>query len=136
MADGDVLAEVPMSSGPSLGEPMDILTGLQLVLKKALAHDGLARGLHEPCVLSTTSMQSLSQVRKSSVNGLGFVKSIPKERPGRLLVALRCCEGLWRRNGGLECCAGVPQKSMNTFNFASWRLITFEAPMLHGCRGN
>ncbi|MCO5597141.1 hypothetical protein L7F22_051216 [Adiantum nelumboides] len=49
MADGDVLAEAPAPApaGPSLGEAMDILTGLQLVLKKALAHDGLARGLHE-----------------------------------------------------------------------------------------
>ena len=44
----DVLADAPeTSSTPALGEPMDILTGLQLVLKKALAHDGLARGLHE-----------------------------------------------------------------------------------------
>ena len=34
---------------PAPGEPMDINTAVQLVLKKALAHDGLARGLHEAC---------------------------------------------------------------------------------------
>ncbi len=44
----DVSAEKPaVAAEPVLGEPMDILTGLQLVLKKSLAHDGLARGLHE-----------------------------------------------------------------------------------------
>jgi ribosomal protein L7Ae-like RNA K-turn-binding protein len=42
------VAEKPVvTAEPVLGEPMDILTGLQLVLKKSLAHDGLARGLHE-----------------------------------------------------------------------------------------
>uniref|UniRef100_A0A7N0V7E3 40S ribosomal protein S12 n=1 Tax=Kalanchoe fedtschenkoi TaxID=63787 RepID=A0A7N0V7E3_KALFE len=39
-----VVAEV---AAPALGEPMDIMTALQLVLKKSLAHGGLARGLHE-----------------------------------------------------------------------------------------
>jgi small subunit ribosomal protein S12e len=53
MSDGeepvaDAVAEKPVvTAEPVLGEPMDILTGLQLVLKKSLAHDGLARGLHE-----------------------------------------------------------------------------------------
>ena len=31
-----------MAAAP--GEPMDVNTAIQLVLKKALAHDGLARG--------------------------------------------------------------------------------------------
>ncbi|KAI3973833.1 hypothetical protein MKX01_030409 [Papaver californicum] len=35
------------ASAPALGEPMDIMTALQLVLKKSLAHDGLSKGLHE-----------------------------------------------------------------------------------------
>ncbi|XP_070034858.1 small ribosomal subunit protein eS12-like isoform X2 [Nicotiana tomentosiformis] len=37
-------AETP---APALVEPMDIMTALQLVLRKSRAHGGLARGLHE-----------------------------------------------------------------------------------------
>ncbi|KAK9903943.1 hypothetical protein WJX75_001017 [Coccomyxa subellipsoidea] len=40
-------AEVKAPAAPAPDEPMDVNTALQMVLKKALAHDGLARGLHE-----------------------------------------------------------------------------------------
>ena len=46
MSGEEVAVETP-AAPPALGEPMDIMTALQLVLKKSLAHDGLARGLHE-----------------------------------------------------------------------------------------
>lgn len=42
--EGAVAAE-PAVSIP--GEPMDIMTALQLVLKKSMAYNGLARGLHQ-----------------------------------------------------------------------------------------
>ncbi|RWW26184.1 hypothetical protein GW17_00009454, partial [Ensete ventricosum] len=38
---------VTAENAPALGEPMDLMTALQLVMKKSLAHDGLVRGLHE-----------------------------------------------------------------------------------------
>ncbi|GAB4821302.1 hypothetical protein N2152v2_008348 [Parachlorella kessleri] len=48
--DSPKAAEAPAAAAaPAPGEPMDINTAIQLVLKKALAHDGLARGLHEAC---------------------------------------------------------------------------------------
>lgn len=40
----ETLAPAP---APALGEPMDIMSALQLVLRKSLAHGGLVRGLHE-----------------------------------------------------------------------------------------
>lgn len=34
-------------AAPAPDEPMDVNQAVQQVLKKALAHDGLSRGLHE-----------------------------------------------------------------------------------------
>ncbi|GMN49902.1 hypothetical protein TIFTF001_019066 [Ficus carica] len=44
---GDEVAVAVEAAAPALGEPMDIMTALQLVLRKSLAHGGLVRGLHE-----------------------------------------------------------------------------------------
>jgi small subunit ribosomal protein S12e len=40
-----VVAEIPVAA--PLGEAMDVMTALQHVLRKSLAHGWLARGLHE-----------------------------------------------------------------------------------------
>lgn len=42
-------APVVVEEAAAPGEPMDINAAVKMVLKKALAHDGLCRGLHEAC---------------------------------------------------------------------------------------
>ncbi|KAG8081483.1 hypothetical protein GUJ93_ZPchr0007g3191 [Zizania palustris] len=45
----EMAEEIPVETpaAPVLGEPMDLMTALQLVMKKSSAHDGLVKGLRE-----------------------------------------------------------------------------------------
>ncbi|XP_074286063.1 small ribosomal subunit protein eS12-like [Silene latifolia] len=44
---GEEVAAPAVETAAPIGETMDLMTALQLVIKKSNAHGGLARGLHE-----------------------------------------------------------------------------------------
>ncbi|KAL0319066.1 UNVERIFIED_CONTAM: 40S ribosomal protein S12 [Sesamum angustifolium] len=121
---GLVVVETPAPA--ALGEPMDIMTALQLVLKKSLAHGGLVRGLHEGakaiekhaaqlCVLAEDCNQpdylklvkalcadhNVNLITVPSAKTLGEwagLCKIDSERKGQesCRSLLRCREGFWR----------------------------------------
>ena len=73
------------ADGPAPGEPMDVKTALQLVLKKALAYHGLARGLREACKAreprSRYAARPLSPHQPLSDNGGGDSGAPPPTTP-------------------------------------------------------
>ena len=62
------------------GEAMDVMTALQLVLKKSLAHNGLARGLRETCKVCCASNPKGEQAAET--------------RNGTLLPSAACFRGV------------------------------------------
>ncbi|KAK4395400.1 40S ribosomal protein S12 [Sesamum angolense] len=83
--EGPVVAETPAPA--ALGEPMDIMTALQLVLKKSLAHGGLVRGLHE--ALCADHNVNLITVPSAKTVKWGLCK-IDSEGKARKVVGALC----------------------------------------------
>eukprot|EP00958_Prasinococcus_capsulatus_P001358 scaffold115_cov304-Prasinococcus_capsulatus_cf.AAC.52 len=77
MADGE--AEVPQETAeaeaPVASEPLDLMQALQMVLKKALAHDGLARGVNE-CIKCIEKDQALLCVLAQDCNQDQYTKLV------------------------------------------------------------
>ncbi|XP_050230184.1 40S ribosomal protein S12-like [Mercurialis annua] len=71
------VAADPVAAAPAqpLGEPMDLMTALQLVLRKSLAHGGLIRGLHECAKLIEKSTAQLC-VLAEDCNQSDYVKLV------------------------------------------------------------
>jgi len=64
-----------ISSGAATGGPLDLLTALKEVLKKALIHDGLARGLHE-CAKALDKRQAHLCVLAANVTEPAYTKLV------------------------------------------------------------
>jgi len=60
---------------PATGGPLDVLTALKEVLKKALIHDGLARGLHE-CAKALDKRQAHLCVLAANVTEPAYTKLV------------------------------------------------------------
>nr|GEW25366.1 hypothetical protein [Tanacetum cinerariifolium] len=85
MAAEDVAVPVEVAApAPALGEPMDIMTALQLVLRKSLAHGGLVRGLHGAAKLC--KIDSEGKARKVVGCSCLVVKDYGEESEGLHIV--------------------------------------------------
>ena len=85
MSDGEV--ETPVEAAPAVGEPMDLMTALQQVLKKSLACHSLSRGLHEVCRSIEKGEAQLVVLAQDCDNGdyVKLVEGLCKEKSVSLL---------------------------------------------------
>ncbi|GFS42991.1 ribosomal protein L7Ae/L30e/S12e/Gadd45 family protein [Actinidia rufa] len=64
------------TSAPALGEPMDVMTAVQLALRKSVAHGGLARGLQEGAKVIEKHAAAQLCVVAEDCNRLDYVKLV------------------------------------------------------------
>ncbi|XP_042387317.1 40S ribosomal protein S12-like [Zingiber officinale] len=141
-------------SAPVLREPMDLMTALQLVLKKSLAHDGLVRGLHEGAKAIEKHAAQLCILAEGcdQAGYVKLVKALCREHNVHLVIvpsaktlgewAGLCkidSEGKTRKVVGCSCCCEGKEKSiikflnrnLTAFHFHFWQDYGEESEALH-----
>merc|ERR1712216_1071095 len=92
MSDMEEEVEAPEVEAPAPNEPMDLMSALQQVLKKALAHNSLARGLHEGCKAIERGDAQLTVLAEDCNNAdyKKLVEALCREHNIDLIQVLKC----------------------------------------------
>ena len=103
----DAVEQPEVAVEAAADEPMDLMTALQIVLKKSLACDGLHRGLREACK-AIESRKALICILAQDCDQADYTKLIQALCNGINVHLIRVRKP-WRLVSGLVCASSMPK---------------------------